>query len=235
MVDCSGTCNGECMGTCSAMNAMGECAGKCDGMCMGSCAVEASASASCEGTCNGECTVENPSGGCEGAVSARCEAMGDAMVMCSGRCDGHVTPPMVSAECQASAKAEASFKAECTPPRVDVKFELDASVTGQANIEAQAKFAAALRNLEVRLPKLLASIKGANVAVEAAADLGDAGQAAVRTAIMDFDATGDVKASIGLACALGELEAVGAAISGGTTKLTGAVEATAELTGALGL
>ena len=38
------------------------------------------------------------------------------------------------------------------------------------DVEAQAKFEAGLRNLEVRLPKLLASIKGANVAIEAEID-----------------------------------------------------------------
>lgn len=230
---CSGTCNGTCNGTCSLMNAQGECQGKCEGTCEGSCDIEMSASASCEGKCEGECTVQNPEGGCMGAVSARCEGSAEAMVMCSGRCDGEVTPPSAKAECQASAKAEASFNAECTPPRVDVRFELKA--VAQADVEAQAKFAAAVRNLEVRLPKLLASIKGGQFAIDAAADLGVAGKAAVEGAITGLQADADIKTGIGLTCAVGELGAVGGAISSATDKLSASIQATAELTGALNL
>jgi hypothetical protein len=230
---CEGTCNGGCQGSCSLMNAEGECQGKCEGTCMGSCEVEMKAAAECQGTCNGECTVTNPSGGCEGAASARCEGSADAMVMCEGRCDGEVTPPSVKAECEASAKAEASFNAECTPPRVDVRYEL--AVGASVDVEAQAKFEAGLRNLEVRLPKLLASIKGANVAIEAAADLGVAGKAAVQGAITELQADADIKTGIGLTCAVGALGDVEAAISGSTEKLTSSVQATAELTAALNL
>jgi modification target Cys-rich repeat protein len=231
--DCSGTCNGTCTGQCSATNGSGQCAGKCEGNCQGSCEVEFEAEASCEGTCKGECTVTNPEGGCEGGVRASCEAMGSAMVMCEGRCDGEVTPPSAKAECQASAKAEASFNAECTPPRVGIHYEL--AVGGNVDVEAQARFEAALKNLEVRLPRLLASLKSADVMVDAAAELGAAGQAAVEGAIEELQGDADVKATIGLACAAGELDEVAAVISSGTSRLTGSVEASAELTTALGL
>ena len=173
MADCSGTCKGECMGTCAVMNAQGGCEGKCEGTCMGSCEVKLEAEAKCEGTCSGECTVTNPEGGCMAAVRARCEGKANASVMCEGRCDGEVTPPMVKAECQASAKADASFNAECTPPSVSIDYQL--KVGGGVDVEAQARFVAGIQSLKVRLPRLLASIKGAQVAVTAAGELGVAG------------------------------------------------------------
>jgi hypothetical protein len=231
--NCSGTCNGMCNGQCSLENTEGQCAGKCEGTCMGSCEVELEAEASCEGTCSGECTVMNPEGGCEGGIRAHCEARGDAMVMCNGRCDGEVTPPMASAECQASAKAEASFNAECTPPRVGIHYEL--AVGGNIDAEAQARFEAAVKNLEVRLPRLLASIKGAEVMVSAATELSTAGRTAVEGAIEDFDASGNISAGIGLMCAGRELPKVAAAVEGGVDSLNDSVQASAELTAALGI
>lgn len=230
---CSGTCNGRCNGECSLMNADGECQGACEGTCMGSCTAELTAEASCEGTCEGECTVTDPEAGCEGGVKARCEAHADAMVMCEGRCDGEVTPPSAKAECQASAKAEASFNADCTPPRVAVRYEL--AVGGNIDAEAQARFEAALKNLEVRLPRLLASIESAGVMVDAATELGASGKSALEAAIGELQADADIKSGVGLTCALGELDAVGTAIQGGTSRLNASVQATAELTAALGL
>jgi hypothetical protein len=221
------------MGQCSLMNAQGECQGKCEGRCMGSCTAELEVEASCSGTCQGECTVTNPSAGCEGGVKASCEARGNAMVMCEGRCDGKIEPPSAKAECQASAKAEASFNAECTPPRVAVRYEL--AVGGNIDLAAQARFEAAIKNLEVRLPKLLASIKGATLMVDAAADLGVAGKAAVEGAIGELTASADVKTGVGLMCAVGELNAVAGAIQSGTQRLNASVQATAGLTAALGL
>jgi hypothetical protein len=230
---CEGTCNGTCMGDCSLMNAKGECQGKCEGTCMGSCDVEFNAAAMCMGKCSGECTTTNPSGGCMGGVRAECKAKVDAMVMCEGRCDGEVTPPMASAECQASAKAEASFNAECTPPSIDVRYELKAVAAGQ--VEAQAKFEAAVKNLKVRLPRLLASVKSADVMVTAAAELGGAGKSAVQGAVDDLEADAKAKTIIGLGCAAGELGNVSGAITSGTKSLTDSVQATLELRKALGL
>ncbi len=228
---CEGTCNGECMGDCSLTNAEGQCQGKCSGTCMGSCDVEMNAKAMCMGKCSGECTTTNPSAGCTGGVRAECTAKGNATVECEGRCDGEVTPPSVMAECEASAKAEASFNAECTPPSIDIRYELRAG----GNVEAQAKFEAAVKNLKVRLPKLLASIKSADVMVDAAAQLGGAGKTAVTGAIDRLKADASARVVVGLACAAGELDAVAGAISSGTKKLNDSVTATAELQSALGL
>ena len=167
------------------------------------------------------------------AVRARCEGKANAMVMCDGRCDGEVTPPSAKAECQASAKADASFNAQCTPPSVSIDFDL--KVGGGVDVDAQARFVAGVESLKVRLPRLLASIKGAQMAVSAAAELGGAGKAAVEGAITSLQGDADIKTGIGLTCALGELGAVGAAIEGGTTRLNDSVQATAELTAALGI
>jgi len=87
----------------------------------------------------------------------------------------------------------------------------------------------------VRLPKLLAAIKGANVAVDAAADLGDTGKAAVNDAIMSLMADADIKTGVGLTCAVKALPDVATAIESGTSRLNDSVQATAELTASLGL
>lgn len=228
---CSGTCNGMCMGTCSAMNAEGQCAGSCSGTCMGSCETQLEVEATCMGECTGECTVTEPAGGCEGGVRASCEAMAGAMVMCEGRCEGEVTPPEASAECEASAKAEASFNAECTPPRVAVHYEL--AVGASIDVEAQARFEAAVKNLEVRLPRLLASIESAEVMVDAAAGLGAAGGTAIQTAIDDFDPGADLSVTVGLVCAAGELDEVGGVITSGTSRLNASLMAAGDFTTAL--
>lgn len=230
--DCGGTCKGGCEGECSLMNAAGECEGKCEGTCTGSCEVEMEAGATCEGECRGECTATNPSGGCEGSVRASCKAKGDASVMCEGSCDGEVTPPSASAECKASAKAEASLNVECSPPRVELQFELMAG----ADVDAQAEFTAKLKVLEARLPKLLASLKRAEFVFDAGEGLAVDGAAAVKAGIegsVEALADGNFRVGFGLRCALGELDAVGTAIEESSASLSGSVSAAAEITSAL--
>jgi modification target Cys-rich repeat protein len=230
--ECSGTCNGTCDGECSLMNAEGECQGKCEGTCEGSCEVEMKAGAMCEGTCRGECTATNPSGGCEGSVRASCKAKGDASVMCEGSCDGEVTPPSASVECEASAKAEASLNVECSPPRVELQFELMAS----ADVEAQAEFTAKLKVLEARLPRILASLKRADLVLDAGEGLATDGAAAVKGAIDGSAmavAEGNLRVVFGIPCAVKELDKVEAAISGSIASLSGSVSAAAEITTAL--
>jgi hypothetical protein len=237
MAACSGECKGSCSGECSAYvkNAEGEaeCSGTCDGMCMGSCKAEAEASGTCSGKCEGECTVQEPEGGCEGAVRAECKAMGSAMIDCKGKCEGNFEPPMAKAECQASAKADAKINVECTPPRVAINYTL--RVGGNVDVEAQARFVAALKNLEVRLPKLKAALAKADLVLDAGegllADAGGAVSAGVDAAI-EGDAS--IKAQIGLGCALLELEAVGDALGGASTKLQASFTAATELSAALG-
>jgi len=230
--DCGGTCKGGCDGECSLMNAQGECQGKCEGTCMGSCEVEMEAGATCEGECRGECTATNPSGGCEGSVRASCKAKGDASVMCEGSCDGEVTPPSASVECEASAKAEASLNVECSPPRVELQFELMAG----ANVEAQAAFTAKLKVLEARLPKILASLKRADLVLKAGEGLAVDGVAAVEGSINaagEAAAAGNFRVLFGLNCAVGELGKVGTAIEGSIDSLSGSVSAAAEISSAL--
>jgi hypothetical protein len=153
---CEGTCNlevaGKCDGECSvALDEDGNCEGecklragaKCEGSCEGRCNLEVAAK--CEGECRGECTWTPGTAECTGRAS--CQASGNAAVQCEGECRGDVEPPMVKAECEASVKAEAQMSAECTPPRVRLDYELDASFGGEgaAGLEAKTAFDAKLR------------------------------------------------------------------------------------------
>jgi len=237
---CSGTCRGSCDGECSAYangeGGMAECAGTCDGMCEGSCETEVAGEATCEGTCKGECTVTNPEAGCEGGIRAECEGKANAMVMCEGRCEGEVTPPMASVECDASVKAEAKMNVECTPPRVAINYKLKA-VAG-AELEAQARFVAAVENLKVRLPALLASIKRAELVAEAGAGLSGSAVAAIdagKTAAADLVASGNLRVAFGLACAVQTAAAVPGIITESTGELTGQINASASVLAGLGM
>ena len=201
-------------------------------MCTGSCEAELAASAECMGTCKGECTVTNPEAGCKGAVRASCKAKGEAMVMCSGRCDGEIEPPMASAECEASVKAEAKMNVQCTPPRLAIDYELKAAAG--AELEAQAKVVAAVENLKVRLPSLLAKIKRASLVVDAGAELSGSAEAAINSAVM-VAGDGDVRVFFGLKCAVGQIGAVGTAVADASTTLQGSLTAAGKLTAGLGL
>jgi hypothetical protein len=232
---CSGTCRGSCTGNCSAYarNAMGmaECAGSCDGMCQGSCEVELAAEATCMGECRGECTFTPPDGNCEGGIRAKCEAMAGGMVECDGRCEGTFEPPMAKAECQASAKAEAKINVECSPPRLAINYQLRAG----ASAEAQAQFEAGIKNLQVRLPALLAAVARAEIIVDAGADLATDATGAVEGGIMDAMGSANVAVAAGLVCALGQLDDVGMAVSGASGRLQASVTAAGELTTVLGV
>lgn len=248
-VACEGSCEGTCEGTCSAKAdangdgtvADGECGGKCDGMCTGTCKAELEVSGSCSGTCKGECTVTNPEGGCEGGVRASCEAKADAKVMCEGRCDGEVTPPSASADCEASASCEASAKADasinvqCTPPSVQIDYELKASASG--DVMAQARFEAGLKNLKVRLPALLASLKKATLVVKAGEGLVASAEGAVKGAAKAVG-EGEIDLAAGfklVECVPDQLAAVGGVIEGGTSRLSAQVSAAGGVTAAVGL
>ena len=233
-LSCDGVCRGECSAGCEVMNAQGECQGKCAGECMGSCETELALAASCSGSCKGECVVQEPEGGCEGAVRASCEAMGSAMVDCQGRCEGEFEPPEAKAECEASAKAEASLNVECTPPRLAISYELKA-VAG-AELEAQARFEAAVKNLEVRLPALLASIRRAEVVGDAGTGLIDSAGTAVSGAVeAAITADADIHVAVGLGCAVKELENVGGVINSAAGTLDSSVSAALDIKGALGV
>lgn len=160
---CEGTCNGECSGNCSVENSDGSCAGECDAMCTGTC--ELSAGGNCEGTCSGTCTGTAPSitADCMAEVECRGECSGE----CSGSCEGSARPPMASADCeceasadcQASASAKADANIECTPPSLEITFQLGASaellVGGEIDAQAMATFRARLGELKLRAAAIL--------------------------------------------------------------------------------
>jgi hypothetical protein len=236
--DCKGTCSGKCNGTCSAYvmgSAGAECAGTCDGTCMGSCKVELAAEAKCEGKCEGECTVTNPTAGCEGGIRAECKAKANAMVACTGRCNGDFEPPSASAECEATASAQAKLNVECTPPRLAVRFEPKLTVGLSAlELKARLQFVAAVQNLEVRLPALLASIERARSVGDAYTELSVNGRAAIKAAA-DAGADGNLRVTLGLACAARQLNGAGTLLASSNTKLKASFDKAASLKSALSL
>ncbi|MBA3545107.1 MAG: hypothetical protein H0T76_01350 [Nannocystis sp.] len=229
-VACEGTCNGACNGECSVKNANGECAGRCEGTCEGTC--ELKAAATCEGKCEGQCTYTPPDAKCEANAQVRCEAKADAKVSCNGRCDGEVTPPKASAECEASAKAEVNAKVECTPPAVEITWQWSAELDG--DLKAQAEFKAWITGFKGRFAALLAATKRVKFVLDAGAGLTAAASGAVKGAI-EVQAQGDLdlKASVGLACALTELGSVPGVITDSADRLATSAAGAAEVTAAV--
>ncbi len=231
---CEGTCNGTCEGTCSAENGDGSCAGSCDGMCTGTC--ELKAGGSCSGSCEGSCEYTPPSGMCEGGASASCEVSAEANVECSGSCEGNVEPPEVKAECEASVKAEAKASMECTPPSLDIEFQFAAGVDAQA----QAEFRAMIKSQVSHFAKIAAFADPVNgkgkFVLEAAVDLIAAAEVAVKGSIdAALSGEADLKATIGLGCALGELDAVVEVMSSAQGSVEGSFSAFTEIGGTLGM
>ena len=70
--------------------------------------------------------------------------------------------------------------------------------------------------------------------VDAGADLSGSAQTALDAAVK-AGGSGNARVFFGLKCALGQVKAVGDAVTGGTTKLQGSLTAAAKLTGAVGL
>ncbi len=224
--ECTGTCRGTCNGTCSVEDDEGNCAGSCDGECQGTCELEAGGS--CSGQCKGECTYTPPEAECHG--TARCTAMGSASVECKGRCEGEVTPPSASAECEASAKADASFDAQCTPPSLDVSYQFAAN----ANAQTRAEFEAFLVRFKASFGAILAELERSEVVLAAAADLADTGADAVHAAVSaSLEGDLSLKAQIGLTCALTELDDVAGVVESATTKLQGRIKVAGELSSEL--
>ena len=196
---CSGTCKGTCDGTCEVKDAAGKCAGTCDGKCQGTC--ELSAGGSCSGTCSGDCAVESTTGSCTGGAKVECFAeppTGSASVTCEGKCEGSIEPPKASVECEASAKAEAEMRAECTPPSIDVTANLSAS----ANAEVTARYDAFLEVFKTEMGVLVANLRRGDVVLKAGAsvvasvpDVAAAFKAALP------EASGNLKLAAGLGCA----------------------------------
>ncbi len=178
--ECEGTCRGECDGNCSAYveNTSGgmDCAGACEGECNGECAIEVSGG-ECEASCEGECKVEASADvECEGEVECHGECDGS----CSGGCEGKIKAPKcegaaeceASADCQAQASASASANASCTPPTLDLQYNLKASIAGDA--AAKAKFIGKLTAFKVEMVGILKGMANLKILfdADAAAEIG---------------------------------------------------------------
>lgn len=199
---CEGTCNGTCDGTCSATSADGtKCAGKCDGKCEGSC--ELSAGGSCSGKCSGDCSIEATGGSCAAGAKVECFAeppSGSASVTCDAKCEGSIEPPQASVECQASAKAEAELKAECTPPAIEVSAKLSAAASADANVSA--KYEAFLEVAKLELGVLVANLRRSDVVLKAGASVVASVPAVTDAfAAAAVNASGNLKVAAGLSCA----------------------------------
>lgn len=226
--ECSGTCKGDCTANGSTQTGI---EGKCEGTCSGTC--EATATGSCSGTCKGECTATAPMGGCTGGASVSCKAEANAKVECSGSCTGEVTPPKASAECEASVKANASVNAECTPPALKVDYQLSAAVAG--DVTAKAEFEAWIEGFKGNFAGLVTALAQAKLVAGAGTSLSAAATGAVRGAV-DAQLSGDldIKATVGLGCALDELPKVAGIISAAAGRLQGQVTASASVVAAVG-
>jgi hypothetical protein len=168
-----------------------------------------------------------------GSAHAECTAKGSASVMCKGKCEGDVEPPSASAECKASAKAEAKINVQCTPPRLAASYRLKAGVDAMA----QAQFEAGLKTMiSVRLPALTAAIKRGQSVGSAGEDLAVAAKDAVKASV-NAAIKGDlgVRASFGLRCAAKELPDVEMAVADSADQLNEQLTAGLAVTASLGM
>jgi hypothetical protein len=225
------------MGGCEGTLMGGVCNGKCTGTCSANCELTGMAAVDCKGTCNGSCSYKPANAMCTANAKVECELMAEAKAECSGHCDGEFTPPTVdceaSASCEASAKAQAKFQAKCTPPSVDIRLEtsLAAGAMGRAQLDY------AVADLKVRLPRLLASLKKADLVVDAGTELGASGKGAIMSTV---DAIGkgdlDLVATYRVgACVPSELSASATAITESGEGLASQVTAAAEVSAAIGM
>jgi len=148
--ECSGTCEGTCDGTCSVENTDGSCAGQCEGTCEGSCGGSCKAEATAEASCSGEAK-------CEGSCSVEMEAP---------QCSVDIQPPNceVDADCSADCDASASAEAECTPPAVvitaDASADADLIAAFEANFGVIAQIALRGEDLINAFGDIAASVQG---------------------------------------------------------------------------
>jgi hypothetical protein len=235
---CTGNCVGTCSGTCEGDTDTGAgCNGTCMGMCQGKCEATGSAALDCKGSCNGSCSYKPGMASCMANAKVDCELKADAKAECRGRCDGEFEPPMVdcdaSASCEASAKAEAKFQARCTPPSIDVKWVS----TGAVDAGVKAQFDYAMGQLKVRLPRLSASIKKADLVVDAGGDLGSDGAKAIKgtlSALGDGDVDFVAAYRIGK-CAPSELDDSSKVIADASGDLNAALSTAKGVTTAVGM
>ncbi|WP_394847296.1 hypothetical protein LZC95_07495 [Pendulispora brunnea] len=145
-LSCEGQCTGSCSGSCTASGGV-ECAGKCDGTCTASAGGNGpQADGTCKGKCSGTCSVTAPNvqcnGSCSGTCSASCKGTAEASVKCDGECKADYEPIsckggkleggcQVDAKCDANCSASVQAKASCTPPSIDIKFNVDSGKIGK--------------------------------------------------------------------------------------------------------
>ncbi len=236
---CEGTCSGRCEGECSAcaggncetdgMGVVTNCAGSCSAGCEGTCKLEAGGS--CGGRCEGSCTYNPGNASCEAGATAKCDVSAMAEASCQGKCEGTVEPPEVSAECQASVEAKASASVECTPPSLSVQYQFAAGL----DADAQAEFKIWLEGFKGRFAGMLAASAKLEIVGEAAANLVASAGGAVEGALSEIQVEGglSLKASIGIGCALDQLDAVGTALSEASGEIESSISATAMVSGAV--
>jgi hypothetical protein len=210
-IECQGSCSGTCSGSCvAAAGAKVDCEGKCNGTCTAGGAAGGNgiqADGSCKGQCDGTCEMSASakvtcSGTCQGSCDATCAATpGSASVKCDGQCSGSAQPLQckggqmkasckVDGGCDANCSASASAKAECSPPSVNVVFQVSAGATVSAT--AQAQLDTAIASLKTNLPNILVAVKarggaflsGIDASVTAGADIvADPGSLSAKGAI----------------------------------------------------
>jgi hypothetical protein len=234
---CEGTCGGMCTGGCEGTLTGGVCDGKCTGTCSANCQLSGEAALTCDGTCNGSCSYKPGMVACMANAKVECELKAEAKAECRGRCEGEFEPPMVdcdaSASCEASAKADAKFQARCTPPSIEIKWVS----TGMVSAEVKAQFDYAMAQFKVRLPRLSASIKKADLVVEAGKELGGAGAKAIKGTLSAFtDGKVDAVAVYRIGkCAPAELDASAKVIADASGDLNGALSTAKGVTTAVGM
>jgi len=164
--------------------------------------------------------------------------MGNASVSCGGKCEGELEPPMAmvqcdaSASCNAQAKADASVEVECSEPSIDIDYELRAGL----DAATAARMELGMRQLEVRLPRILARVRQARLLVDASAQLGAAASGAAEGTIRAFGSgeLGAVAALRVAECAPAQFDAVPGLIAQSTTELKASIDGAARVTAAVG-
>lgn len=244
--DCTGgTCSGSCVADFSGPGCEGTCRGtctlndgteidgfdgRCEGGCEGECSTQMSAGGSCDARCEGSCEYTPATGECEAGASARCEAMAGASIECDAGCEGTVDPPEVSAECEATVDAKASASVTCTPPTLAFSFEWAAGV----DANGQAQFRAWLEGFRANFSALVAARAEAEVVADAAVNLLASADGALRDAVADLQADGEVFAAVGAGCALLQLPDAAGALAASSESLQANASATVTLVGAFG-
>jgi len=173
-ITCEGKCEGSCSGSCSAsatapsVTCKGKCSGTCKGAAQGGTGTGIQADGSCDGQCEGSCEVKGGAdvkceGSCKGECTASCKAEGGVSAKCSGECKADFEPIKctggelkggctVDAKCDANCDASVKAKAECTPPKVEIKM------SGSTNADK------IIATLEANLP-LIIGIKARAAAI----------------------------------------------------------------------